>query len=36
MLLAITLLFVSLPLVAKLIFRRYAAKGSALTSGWGS
>lgn len=36
LLLAITLLFVSLPIVAKLIFRRYAAQGSALASSWGS
>lgn len=36
LLLAITLLFVSLPIVAKLIFRRYAKQGSALASSWGS
>ena len=36
MLLAITLLLVSLPIIAKLIFGRYAAKSSALASSWGS
>ncbi|MFV0464073.1 MAG: ABC transporter permease [Nostocoides sp.] len=36
MLLAITLLFVSLPIVAKLLFRRYAAQGATLASSWGS
>jgi len=36
MLLAITLLFVSLPLVARLIFRRHTAKGNELASSWGA
>ncbi|WP_165949177.1 ABC transporter permease [Kribbella turkmenica] len=36
MVLAITLLFVSLPLVVKLIFRKHAAKGSQLASSWGA
>ncbi len=36
MLLAITLLLVSLPIIAKLIFRRHTAKSSALASSWGS
>lgn len=36
MFLAITLLFVSLPLVAKLIFRRHAAKDSQLAGSWGA
>lgn len=36
LLLAITLLLVSLPLIAQLIFRKRAAGGGALTSGWGS
>jgi simple sugar transport system permease protein len=36
MLLAITLLLVSLPIIAKLIFRRHTAKGSALASSWGA
>ncbi len=36
MLLAITLLLVSLPVLAKLIFRRRAEQGVAVTSGWGS
>ena len=36
MLLAITLLLVSLPIIAKLIFGRHAAKSSALASSWGS
>ncbi|WP_457252599.1 ABC transporter permease [Pedococcus sp. P5_B7] len=36
MLLAITLLLVSLPVVAKLIYRRHAAKSSTLATSWGS
>ncbi|GAB3880111.1 ABC transporter permease [Terrabacter terrigena] len=36
MLLAITLLLVSLPIIAKLLFRRHTAKSSALASSWGS
>lgn len=36
MLLAITLLLVSIPLLAKLIFRRRAEAGVAVTSGWGN
>lgn len=36
MILAITLLLVSLPIVAKLIFGRYAAKSSGIASSWGS
>lgn len=36
MLLAVTLLLVSIPVLAKLIFRRRAAAGVSVTSGWGS
>ena len=36
LLLAITLLFVSLPLIAKLLFGRYAKSGAALASSWGN
>ncbi|MET7951866.1 ABC transporter permease [Micromonospora sp. NPDC005324] len=36
MLLATTLLLVSLPLIAKLIFRRHAVKSSGLASSWGA
>lgn len=36
MLLAITLLLVSLPVIAKLIFRKRAADGVSVMSGWGS
>jgi ABC-type uncharacterized transport system permease subunit len=36
LLLAIILLLVSIPLLAKVIFRKRAAKNEALTSGWGS
>jgi ABC-type uncharacterized transport system permease subunit len=36
MLLALILLCVSLPIIAKLIFRRHTAKSSALASSWGS
>ncbi len=36
LLLAITLLFVSLPTVAKLIYRRHTAKDTAIASSWGA
>lgn len=36
MLLAITLLLVSIPLLARLIFRKRAASAEAMTSGWGA
>ena len=36
MLLAITLLLVSLPIVAKLIYGRYAAKTPTTSSSWGA
>jgi len=36
LLLAVTLLLVSIPILAKLIFRKRAAQQAALSSGWGS
>ncbi len=36
LIMAITLLFVSLPILAKLIFRRYAAGGTGMATSWGS
>lgn len=36
LLLAITLLFVSIPILAKLLYGRYARKGAALASSWGN